>query len=118
VRLLSLNDMLDEASNQVYKRLREHPDEVTNKELLDFINTFQNSIEKTNKYISGMNEDVIQLRNQTNNLTVNVNQNSLSDESRTKIIDFFNNLFTSIDKEDVIEGEIVEEKEGIVNGNN
>lgn len=111
LRLLKLNDLLDNVNNTVIERVNKRSDELTMKELIDILTTTQSIIEKTNKTIEGINEDTfIQLNQQNLNINLNNNTADIDEESRKKILDVVNNILKSADTTNIVEAEIVEDK--------
>lgn len=111
LRLLKLNDLLDNVNDTVIERVNKRSDELTMKELIDILTTTQSIIEKTNKTIEGINEDnFIQLNQQNLNINLNNNTADIDEESRKKILDVVNNILKSADTANVVEAEIVEDK--------
>lgn len=92
LRVLKCYDLLDTVTNLTEERFKKRPDELTYKELLDSVNVFQSSIEKTSKAIDAVNDKpAIQLNQQNNNVNINVigkddTLNGLKRESRLKVM--------------------------------
>lgn len=83
IRTLKLNDMLDKLDDQVLKRIETHPDQFSNADLLNYLNTIQQNINKSAQNISSLNQTPLIQLNQQNNIMVS---NEFNRESREKII--------------------------------
>lgn len=73
MRANAVNKMLDAANNEAYRRITERPEEISTKEILDYMAAAQNQLERCNKIIMGDNEKdaAVQINNPTTN-TVNI----------------------------------------------
>lgn len=85
IRVARLNDMLDKLDNQVLERIETQPDQFSNRDLIDYLNTIQNTITKSTQNVVNVNQAPLIQLNQTNNV-VNVGED-FNRESRSKIID-------------------------------
>lgn len=86
IRVVKLNDILSKLDNQVFERVEKHPDQFSNTDLLNYVNTIQQTITKSNQNITNINPTPLIQLNQQNNI-VNVGAESLNRESREKILD-------------------------------
>lgn len=89
LRLLKLNGLLDSLSDVAVERLQNNPDEITNKELMEYLNVVQNLIDKSTKTVDTVNTaPVIQINTQNNVLVTSDGESlNLSKESRDKVLD-------------------------------
>lgn len=111
LRRLKLEDLLDYVSDSMLERFSHNPDEMSNKDLIDFMNAINGAIDKNHKNIQ-MVEAVpqIAINNQQNN-QVNITiqeENILSKESRSKVLDFIQDYLKNLNNE---ESQINEEEE-------
>lgn len=108
IRLSQLNDLLDKVNQQAIERFTKRPDEISNKEVIDYMNAVQNQIERSQKIVDGVKDiSAVQVNNTQNN-TINVNMGGdnnlqLDDESRNKITNIIADILKSNDKHEVIE---------------
>lgn len=87
LRIIKLNSLLDKVNDQAIERMTKRPHEVSNKELLDYMNVVSSQIERSQKTLDKVDETpLIQVNTQTNNLTVNLNEDEISTDSRKKVI--------------------------------
>lgn len=115
IRVLQLNELLDCVNDQAFKRLTNRPDNLSNKELMDFMSVLYTSIEKSNKSIDIIDEvPPIQVNNQKNEVNINVTQN-LDRDSKTNVIEAIKMILNNsnnnnvMDEDDVIDVEYQEE---------
>lgn len=91
IRVSQLNTLLDKVNEQALERVTKRPDELSNKDLIDYMNAFQNQIERSQKVIDGVDEiSSVQISNtQNNTINVKVGDDSikLSNTSRGRITD-------------------------------
>lgn len=91
IRVSQLNTLLDKVNEQALERVTKRPDELSNKDLIDYMNAFQNQIERSQKVIDGVDEiSGVQISNtQNNTINVKVGDDSikLSNTSRGRITD-------------------------------
>lgn len=89
-RINKLNDLQDKINEQASKRLELRPDEMSDKDLISYMNAVQSQIEKSNQFVKQIVEQpTIQINQQ--NVSVNVENSAtpeLSKESRDRILKF------------------------------
>lgn len=86
VRTVRLNALLDKIDEQALERVTKRPDEITNKELFDFRQIVQSSIDKSQQSIETLSDKpLIQINN--NKLNVSVNNTEISEDSKERILD-------------------------------
>ena len=86
IRVIKLNDILDKLDNQVSERVEKHPEQFSNNDLLNYVNTIQQTINKSSQTISNIDQTPLIQLNQQKNI-VNLNDDaSFSRESREKIL--------------------------------
>lgn len=92
IRISQLNQLLDKVNNEAAERLTKRPEQISNKEMLDYMNAIGNQIERSQKLVDGIKDiTAVQVNNNTQN-TVNINLSQSGDlklnkESRNKITD-------------------------------
>jgi len=114
LRVIKLNDLLTKVEDQAIARFNRRPDEISNKELLDYMQVVSTQIEKSQQKILDAQtilKPTVQVVNTKNELNVNVGP-KLNRESKEKVIDAVSNLIKSLNKQtenmDIIEAEIIE----------
>lgn len=83
IRINKLNTLQDKVYNQIEQRIEKHPDNFSNKDLLDYFKTIQDTISKSDVSTENIKQPTIQI-NQQNNINI---QDRLSSESKRKVRD-------------------------------
>jgi len=91
IRTVKLNDMLDKLDTKILDRIENSADDMSNRDLIDYVNTVQQSISKSAQNVANINQTPLIQFNQQNNV-VNVGQGQFTRESRGKIIDIVQQL--------------------------
>ena len=112
IRINKLNDLLDAVIDQANERFQRRPDEVSNKELIDYMGATQSQLSQAQQNIDNIhNIQAIQINgDQTTNNNININVggvdlNKLGSESRHRILDCINDILglgTKIDNSEYI----------------
>lgn len=110
IRVIKLNDILDKLDNQVSERVEKYPDQFSNIDLLKYVDTIQQTINKSNQTITNINQTPLIQLNQQNNI-VQVSEDALTRESREKIVNivkqFLENSQKSPEVIDIKQDEVV-----------
>lgn len=86
VRINKLNELLDVITDQAIDRFSKHSDEITTKEIMDSLKTVQDSIDRGNQQVAGVQEaPLIQINQQNNEVTFGEEGTSLNKESRERV---------------------------------
>lgn len=98
-RINELNNLLDTINKQAAERFIKNPNEISNKEILEYMNAIQNQLEKSQKVVDGIKDiNAVQVNNTQNN-TVNINigdtEMELSRDSRSKIAQFIDSILNN-----------------------
>lgn len=112
LRVDKLDELKDLITAQIGERIKNRPGEFSNRDLIDYLSSLENSIEKANKTIKGVDEMPAIQFNQVN--VTNNGVDSLSKESKENIIKAVQALMTKakeldLESDNTIEGEIVKE---------
>ena len=108
-RINQLNGLLDQVNKEAINRFTNRPAEVSNKEILDYMNAVQNQIERSKKTVDGIKEvNAVQVNNTQNIDTVNIHVGnkeviSMSKESRERINDFISSVLKETNKNIVLD---------------
>lgn len=93
-RALTQSELLDVILEQASDRITKRPGDLSNKDLLDYMNVFQASLDKTSKTLDDKIVEASPVTlNQTNQeININLGDSSMtiSDESRARILDVLN----------------------------
>lgn len=112
LRVDKLDELKDLITAQMGERIKNRPGEFSNRDLIDYLSSLENSIEKANKTIKGVDEMPAIQFNQVN--VTNNGVDGLSKESRENIIKAVQALMTKaneldLESDNTVEGEIVKE---------
>ena len=96
-RALTQSELVDLLLAQAKERITKRPDELSNKDVLDYMNVLQNSIDKSSKTLE---EEIVEAPpltlNQTNQeININIGEGKsvvIDDEARARILDVINAL--------------------------
>ena len=92
-RVMQQNELYDLVLQQAGERLRKRPDELSTKDLIDYMNAFQNSIDKTKVSIDNVeNAPTIQVNNDNKKVVLNIN--NLNREESEEVLDALNHLLS------------------------
>lgn len=110
IRALKYNELLDKVSDEMLLRFKESPDEFTNSDLLNYLQTAQNALDRSNKALNSIEDRPLININQVN---VNTEDTALNRESREKVMRAVQALLDKSKEveEDIIEATIVEDKD-------
>lgn len=98
IRISKLNNLQDKVYNQIEKRLETYPDNFSNKDLLDYFKTFQDTIDKSNISTEELKIPTIQVNQQNINIS-----NGLSIESRKRVADTVKNILDKYKSQEIVE---------------
>lgn len=113
LRVVKLSNLLDKVEDQAIDRFERRPDQVSNKELLEYMNVVSNQIERAQKSVDSLKDvPAIHITNQRNELNINVGP-ELDRDSKERVMDVISVLLKQVQKEALItpEVEIVEQEE-------
>ena len=116
-RVMQQSELYDLVLQQAGERLKKRPDELSTKDLIDYMNAFRSNIDKTQSYIDNVeNSPTIQVNNDNKRVVVNIN--NLSRDASEEVLETVNALLgdeksleaflNSITSADVSESEEVE----------
>ena len=115
LRIIKLNSLLDKVEDQAIERFNKRPDQISNKELLDYMQVVATQIDRSQKVIDTLKEKpMIKVANQKNEVNINIG-NELDRDSKERVVDAIQALLkqvrtndNSFTKVDIQEAEIVE----------
>ena len=92
---------------QAIKRFEQKPNEFSNKDVLDYMTATQNAINNAMTRVKSVNDEpLIQINNQTNNISLNRPQ--FDRESRERIVDAIQKILQQAKSENVVDAEFDE----------
>ena len=102
-RMNKLNTLLDKVTDEAIARFDNRPGEMSNKEVIDYMNVIQNQIERSKETLDSIKEiNAVQVNN-TVNVNINNDSSTLSRESRERIIDVVKNILNSTKENTIID---------------
>lgn len=102
LRILKLNGLYDSITDQMIERFQKRSGEFSNSDLLSYLQTVENSIEKSQKSLSQVDEQPTIV--QTNNTQVNFNVlDGFNDDSRDRIANAIKSILNSAATTDTVE---------------
>ena len=121
IRVQKYNELLDRVSEQMLARFRERPGEFSNSDLLQYLQTIQNTVDKSIKYVNEV--DTAPIIN-INQLNIKQEEELLDRESREKVADALKAIMSFMEKQDqeIIEPDSItiedkiEKGESLLNG--
>ena len=98
LRVIKLNDLLQKVEDQAIERFNKRPDQISNRELLEYLQVVSTQIEKSQKTVNEtINEKpLIQITNNKNELNIQTGP-TLNAESREKVIDAFSMIMKQLE---------------------
>lgn len=107
LRILKLNGLYDNITDQMIERFQKRSGEFSNSDLLSYLQTVENSIEKSQKSLSQVDEQPTIM--QTNNTQVNFNVlDGFNDDSRDRIANAIKSILNSAATTDNVEATYTE----------
>jgi len=113
VRANTQNDLLDDILEKVKERVENHHDEMSNKELLEYMEAMQNAVAESRKQVSTVaDEPPITINNTKNEVNVNI-ADGMSHESRERVLMAVRKMLDMAKQQNVADAEsdIVENEE-------
>lgn len=104
VRASKYSDILDSISNEMLTRFDNNPNMFSNKDLLEWVDTLQKTLEKTGRETSDVSAITAPLIIQQNNVNIG-EQPKLSQESKEKILDVIKAIMNKSNNDIIIESE-------------
>lgn len=92
LRVAQWNELLGKLEDQALERIDKRPEQMSNDELIKFIQTAQASLDRSQKYIETADQKPMVQLNQQNNINIVAAGEQLSQESRERVIAAVNAL--------------------------
>lgn len=118
LRIIKLNSLLDKVEDQAIERFEKKPDQVSNKELLEYMQVVAGQIDRSQKYIETI-KDKPMIKVTDKSQTVNVHIGTeLDKDSKERVMDAIQNLLKQLNKTEeepkVIDADFSTDKEKTV----
>lgn len=114
LRISKYNELVDLVNNQIGERLSKCPGEMSNKDLIDYLNALNKSIDQSNKSVEMISDTPAIQINQVN---INADKPELSRESREKIMEAVKAIFDKskqLEQDNIEEAQLVDSNENII----
>lgn len=109
LRIIKLENLLDKVEDQAIERFQKRPDQVSNKELLDYMNVVSNQIDRAQRSVDNITATpAITVNNKTNTVNVNMGGPELDRDSKERVMDAISNLLKQVKKPKVEEPEVID----------
>ena len=116
LRVIKLNNLLSKVEDQAITRFERRPDQISNKELLDYMTTVSSQIDRAQKSIDSVSENkAIQIKAQKNEVNINMAP-ELDRDSKKRVMDAIAALLAQANKAapaDIIDAEVVYDAEDV-----
>lgn len=95
IRNRKLDSLLDNIGDQMLTRFKNHPDEFSNDELLNYMEVTQKAMDRATQNISKVDDaPLIQLNQQNNAVNININ-NGLDREAKNRVVEAVKAILTA-----------------------
>lgn len=106
LRIIKLNSLLDKVEDQAIKRFEKRPDQISNKELLEYMQVVAGQIDRSQKFIDTLSTKPMITQTEAKNTEVNINiGTSLNRDSKEKVIDAIQALLRQINDQESMSSE-------------
>ena len=95
LRIIKLNSLLDKVEDQAIERFEKKPDQVSNKELLEYMTVVAGQIDRSQKYIDTLKDKPMIKVNQKNDVTINIGT-ELNKDSKERVMDAIQGLLKQL----------------------
>lgn len=96
LRIVKLNGLLSKVEDQAISRFEKRPDQVSNKELLEYMNVVSSQIDRAQRQVDLLRDTpAIQVNNQKNEVNINIG-NQLDRDSKERVMDAISGLLKQI----------------------
>ena len=98
LRIIKLNSLLDKVEDQAIERFEKRPDQVSNKELLEYMQVVAGQIDRSQKYIETIKDrPMIKVTDKSQTVNVNIGT-ELNKDSKERVMDAIQNLLKQLNK--------------------
>lgn len=91
MRVMKMNGLLDNVTDQILKRFESRPDNFSNEELLKYMQVTENAIDRANKNLNLVEETPPIQYQQNNQVNINI-VDTLDRDSRERVMEYLNNV--------------------------
>ena len=99
LRIVKLQSLLDKVEDQAIERFEKRPDQVSNRELLDYMQVVSSQIDRSQKSVDSLRDKpMIKAIQKNTEVNINVGTNVLDRESKERVMDAIQGLLKQINK--------------------
>lgn len=114
LRIIKLNNLLCKVEDQAIERFEKRPDQVSHKELLEYMNVVSGQIDRAHKQVDTLSAaPTINMLNQKNEVNINVGGSELDRDSKERVMDAISALLKQVQKATSTPVEVIEVQEPI-----
>lgn len=97
LRVIKLNSLLEKVEDQAIERFEKRPDQVSNKELLEYMNVVSSQIDRAQKSVTDLSAEptIHMVNNQKNEVNINVGP-QLDRDSKERVMDAISALLKQV----------------------
>lgn len=100
LRIIKLNSLLDKVEDQAIERFEKKPDQVSNKELLEYMTVVAGQIDRSQKYIDTLKDrPMIKVTDKSQNVNINIGT-ELNRDSKERVMDAIQGLLKQLSKDE------------------
>ena len=100
LRIIKLNSLLDKVEDQAIERFEKKPDQVSNKELLEYMTVVAGQIDRSQKYIDTLKDrPMIKVTDKSQNVNINIGT-ELNKDSKERVMDAIQGLLKQLSKDE------------------
>ena len=122
IRVAELNQLLDKVNKEATERLTKRPEQISNKEMLDYMTAIGNQIERSQKIVDGIKDiTAVQINNTHNTVNINMGDDTttrLTKESRDKIANVISFILEENKKKTIIDADDIKSQDNNIQGVN
>ena len=97
LRIIKLNNLLAKVEDQAIERFEKRPDQVSHKELLEYMNVVSGQIDRAHKQVDILTATpTINMLNQKNEVNINVGGQDLDRDSKERVMDAISALLKQV----------------------
>lgn len=98
LRIIKLNSLLDKVEDQAIERFEKRPDQVSNKEILEYMQVVSNQIDRSQKFIETLKDKpMIKINEKHSEVNINIGTD-LDRDSKERVIDAIQALLKQVQK--------------------
>ena len=120
IRVAELNQLLDKVNKEATERLTKRPEQISNKEMLYYMNAIGNQIERSQKIVDGIKDiTAVQINNTHNTVNINMGDDTttrLTKESRDKIANVISFILEENKKKTIIDADDIKSQDNNIQG--